>query len=933
MGPAEWDQIYDLFHAAREKSGGERVLLLDEACGENTLLRKAVEELLKEDETASGFLSSPLFARKGEPLANRIVPGQRIEQYVTVASLGRGGMGEVWWARDMELERPVALKFLRSETTSESEAEQITREARAASALNHPTIVTIHEVVRSEGTVAIVMELVEGDSLGQFRGRPIPVPDVLAIAVQIGEALAAAHAGGIIHGDIKPENILLRQDHYVKVLDFGLARKITADTAARPDSPGLGTLRYLAPEQARGESLTPASDIFSFGLVLYELATGRHAFPGESPLDTARAILTKEPLPARSANPSVPARLDSLIGAMLAKDPAARPGAKDVVGVLNALQARGKIPLPSAWKWLIAASLLLLGCFVAWRWKQAVDARNAPSFRQITTLVPENRATAAAISPDGTQAAFANVDGIFLRRLDSGSTRRLRSPRDFAIDRLAWFADGKDLVAGGFSTATQVPSIWMISGNGASPRLLRTEARDASPSPDGKHIVFLSKDRSEIWVMGVDGERSQKVLTSIGKDTFELVFWSPDGHRLGFQWYRHATADTGNYETIALSTSKVIASGSDLMMSSACALPDGRLVFLKWDASLIASHELWEVKTDLRTGALLGTPRKIATVPGEGRTLLDLTITADGKRAMVLTRSDENTIFVGDFDQPPPRITNIRRLTLDERTNYPHAWTADSRAVIFESNRSGNFDLFKQDIGSRTPETIVATPLTEILPQLAPGGRSVLYAARPPEAEQPWYYKPGTYKLMRVPVEGGDSEEVPIGGKLDEFRCALGVRKRCVLRTTVGTKYFIFYDLDPIRGKGRELARTRWSWGVLGDWDVSPDGRYVAIPNHDSRGALIRVISLEQKPNEPQERDVVLDSLANLRGLVWAADGHGWFVSVDTSIGNRLLYVYWDGRFQPLGEIQGWAVPSPDGHRVAFLDRIVATNAWLIERH
>lgn len=267
----------------------------------------------------------------------------------------------------------------------------------------------------------------------------------------------------------------------------------------------------------------------------------------------------------------------------------------------------------------------------------------------------------------------------------------------------------------------------------------------------------------------------------------------------------------------------------------------------------------------------------------------------------------------------------IRRLTLDERTNYPHAWTSDSRAVIFKSNRNGNFDLFRQYIDQRIPETIVATPVTEMLPQLGPDGHFVLYEARAHQIE------PGANKLMRVPVEGGTREEVPIGGRLDEFRCALGPGKRCVLRTTVRGEYYTYYDLDPIVGKGRELARTKWVPEILGDWDISPDGRYVAIPNHDSHAAQIRVVALEPGPNEPREREVVLAGLTNLHGLVWAADRAAWFVSVETTVGNRLLYVYMDGRFRSLGDIQGWAVPSPDGRRVAFLDRIVATNAWIIK--
>jgi Tol biopolymer transport system component len=769
-------------------------------------------------------------------------------------------------------------------------------------------------------------------------GKPMPIPEVLAIGLQIAEALAAAHASGTIHGDIKPENIFLRPDHYVKLLDFGLARKVTTETIALGSSPVLGTLRYMSPEQARAEPLTPASDVFSLGLILYELLAGRHAFPATSPLDTAQGILGREAVAPSSLNPHVPARLDLLVRAMLAKVSSARPTAAEVVRTLRELTKPRKALLdsvPAVWKWAIAAVLIVVACFAGWRWKQGRLAGNAPTFRQITTLIPENRATAAAISPDGKLAAYANVDGIFLRTIQNGDTRTLSAPGDCLVDRLAWFADGTKLVASGFSTTTNVPSIWLISTAGAEPSLLRTQARGATPSPDGRRVAFLSQDWSEIWVTGTHGEEPRKVVAGPADDTFRLVFWSPDGRRLGFQRRHFDHHYYGyQYESAELATGKIFFGARNLLMNSAAALRDGRVMFLRWDnLDFTSSHELWEVKTDLATGALQGEPRKIATVAGGNTTtLLGLSVTATGKQALVLMQSAQNSVFVGDLDQPPTRISNVRRLTLDEQTNYPHAWTADSRAVIFESDRSGGFDLFKQGIDQRTPEAIVATPMTEILPQLAPDGHFVLYAARSPESEQPWYYKPGTYKLMRVPVAGGTPQEVPIGGPLDEFRCALGAGKRCVLRTTVDGEWRTYYDLDAIRGKGPELARTRWSVEVLGDWDISPDGTQVAIPNHDSREARIRVVSLEPKPNQPREREVVLPGVTDLRGLIWAADGQGWFVSVDTTVGNQLLYVYLDGRFHLLGDIHGWAVPSPDGRRVAFLNTIIATNVWLIER-
>ena len=274
--------------------------------------------------------------------------------------LGHGGMGEVWSARDTELDRCVALKFLRAETASEVDTAYIAREAKAASALNHPNIATIHEVVRSEGCSAIVMELVQGSSLAKLRGTSLPSDDVRSMGPQIAKALAATHANGIIHGDTKPENIMLRDDGYVKVLDFGLVRQVATEIIAWANGTVFGSLRYMSPEQARGESLTPASDVFSFGLVLFELAAGRRAFADESLLDELRAILTQDaPAPA-SVNPRVPAALNSLILAMLAKDPAKRPSAAEVARKLGETNHAHAAAGPPFWLAALVASLVVM---------------------------------------------------------------------------------------------------------------------------------------------------------------------------------------------------------------------------------------------------------------------------------------------------------------------------------------------------------------------------------------------------------------------------------------------------------------------------------------------------------------------------------------------------------------------------------------------
>jgi hypothetical protein len=955
MSPHRWNQVVALFQAARAKVGGERVALLDSACSDDPSLRMLIEQMLRDDEAACSFLNeAPLefFAAAPITRANtasdvRVLPGVKFGRYEIVTPIGRGGMGEVWLGHDPELDRRVALKFLAPEATLDGAMERLTREARAASALNHPNIVTVHEVIRHEETSIIVMEWVDGTALRAMCGAPQPLDRVVQLGLQIARALAAAHAHGIVHRDIKPENILVRRDGYVKVLDFGLARRMGSEELTSSAGLSGGTLRYMSPEQARGEPISPASDVFSFGLTLYELATGRHAFPSDSPFGAVRAMLMNEPAAPSAVNQLVPARLNSLILAMIAKDAAARPSAEEVARTLDALQGQDKISpalVPGVWKWAVAAAVLITACFAAWRWKPAQNANDTPTFRQITTLVPENRATAAAISPNGKLVAYANVDGLFTRSIQNGETKALLAPRDYVVDRLAWFANSTNLVASGFSAMTNIPGVWMISATAqASSRLLRAHAREATPSPDGTRVAFISQDWSSIWVMRANGEEPREIVAGPGEDTFPLVFWSPDSRRLAFQ-RRHYSPERRrlqhgmldrfyerSYESMDLINQKVTARVPQLGIASAAALPDGRILFLRYASTFADSpDQLWEVKTNVATGALVEAPHKIASSvdevdPNETH-IHGMSATLNGKLALVLKRSDQNAVFIGDFDEAAPRISNIRRLTFDERTSYPHAWTADSSGVIFESIRNGTWDLFRQDINRHTPITLVATPLMEALPHLSPNGHWVLYSAGT-KIER------GAYKLMRVPVEGGTPEEVPIGGPLDEFRCALGSGKRCVLRTTIGREYYAFYDLDPIRGKGRELARTKWTPNVTEDWDISPDGNQVAIPNHDPREARIRVVDLQPGSNQGSERDVILPGLADLNSVVWSASGQGWLVSLDMTVGKRMLYVYLDGGTRPLGDISGWAVPSPDGRRVAFMNTIIATNAWLIERH
>ena len=410
---------------AREKRG-ERVALLDSVSSDDPWLRPIVEQMLRDHEAAGSFLNeSPLQFFAANASSGAAAAGQRFGRYELVAPLERGGMGEVWAANDMELERRVALKFLAPEAALGRAVERLRREARTISALNHPNIVTVHEVIPREEAPIIVLELVDGNSLREICSTPQPFPKLIQIAFQIAQALAAAHAHGIVHRDVKPENILLRRDGYVKVLDFGLARHFEAATLpASGTLPGAtlpgGTLRYMSPEQARSEPLTPATGIFSFGLVLYELVTGRHAFPRDSASETVRAILTNEPVAPPSVNPLIPRQLDSLILSMLAHRPSARPSAEHVAHRLSEFQRSLEMPaIPEkrlARRGMLIAALLLLALSSAatWLWRYHAAGKKPPVFYQVTTFAPESRATAQSLKTGNgrlipTSMAFSSV--------------------------------------------------------------------------------------------------------------------------------------------------------------------------------------------------------------------------------------------------------------------------------------------------------------------------------------------------------------------------------------------------------------------------------------------------------------------------------------------------------------------------------------------
>jgi serine/threonine protein kinase/tetratricopeptide (TPR) repeat protein len=344
MDPERWKQVDELLQSALRLPSDQREGFLRQACAGDAALEREVQSVLSHRKTGS-------VAREAEPdRVSAPLEGQTISHYRVIAKLAGGGMGVVYAGEDVRLKRRVALKFLPEHLVRNKAAlMRLEREARAASSLNHPNICTIYEVEEHEGRPVIVMELLQGQTLKDRlqNGRCSP-RELLDIAVGVADGLAAAHASGIIHRDIKPGNVFLTQHGHVKILDFGLAKLSTDSPQAdnEPDEPltaqgdMLGTTPYMSPEQARGDKIDARSDLFSFGVVLYQMATGRRPFQKKTTVATIDAILHQKPVAPKSRNPEIPDELDGLIRKALAKDPSSRyQHASEILAGLKLVQA------------------------------------------------------------------------------------------------------------------------------------------------------------------------------------------------------------------------------------------------------------------------------------------------------------------------------------------------------------------------------------------------------------------------------------------------------------------------------------------------------------------------------------------------------------------------------------------------------------------
>jgi serine/threonine protein kinase len=884
--------------------------------------------------------------------------GRTISHYQILERIGAGGMGEVYLAEDTKLGRQVALKLVSASMAADPAAHaRLVREARLASSLNHTHICTIYEVGEDAGETFIAMELAKGRSLAeQIPGDGLPIETCLRYGAEVASALAHAHEQGIIHRDLKSANVVISAAGHAKVLDFGLAGYSsrasadvgTAQTTLTDAGTIAGTPSYMAPEILRGEPASERSDIWALGVMLQEMATGAMPFQGSGGYELSAAILKDPPAPVPAR---VPAGLRAVIQRCLEKEPSRRfARAGEVRAALETLQSslhahagekstRTRVPMLRAFVIALLVVVVAVAAWMAWTRTRPLPELKQQQLTSLTFTAPSGKSTSVtgdiefgSISPDGKNAAYASKGGLRIRGVESGESAPVTLPEGFSFNGpfpvMQWFPDGARLIISG-QMADGTLAVWVIPTVGGRPHKISSEGGFATVSPDGARIALMRSGKSgpDIWCADANGEAPRRVVSSDSSGSIvSWAAWSPRGQRLLYTCQRidRSRGVVTHMESCDLEGNRRLIADAENVESFPLWLSDGRVLFSLPDpAPSQSSVNLWSLRVDPSSGATSGKPRRI-TQWQRIAMLIPLGASADGKRLTVGLMKWQSDCYLGRVAGGDSMLQDVRRLTTDDRMDLAPAWTPDSRAIVYTSNRNSNLDVFEQAISQDEAQPLVTGPGDQAAPEISGDGAWLIYKDYGAAAN------PGpSIRVMRLLLSGGPAEVVTEAQSVAVYRRAVRADSMWVMSEMEPGK-MIFKRFDPRRGRGRVLGSL--PAGVRSYWDLSPDGTHAVVVDGDSVGSM-RVFSFGDRTL----REVHLDRNAVLVSVSWAPDGGSWYVLSSGEVGTGPWYVLRvmpNGRTIPLTPPQIWmytCAASPDGRYVTYTSNTGDASLWLLE--
>jgi serine/threonine protein kinase/Tol biopolymer transport system component len=901
---------------------------------------------------------------QSHPSAGANLIGKKVSHYRVLGIVGGGGMGMVYQAEDLKLGRRIAIKFLPEEFGSDPKAlERFEREARAASALDHPNICAVYEFGEHEGQPFLVMPLLEGETLRDriAEASPIPTTTVLDIAIQIADGLDAAHQKGIIHRDIKPTNIFITERGEIKILDFGLAKWVPGVTATgavpgpdqrddeAPKTPretlpaanhdlflsrtgvAMGTAGYMSPEQVRGEKLDARTDLFSFGLVLYEMATGQRAFSGDTAPILHDAILNRTPAAVRELNSAVPSKLEEIITKALDKDRRKRyQSAAEMRAGLETVKAVP--PFRRRWKPALAGVVILAALVAAglyWRsarkawvsrtdsisFSDLADSQQQPTLRPLTSLA--GNVIAPAFSPDGQQVAFgwngdANIGGdLYVKTMGTDKPLRLTDHPAIRLSA-AWSPDGSNIAISRVAGENDA-GIYLIPATGGPERRLTSTSfgswygNDISWSPDGKQLAFTDHPPASpygtqmLFLLSLDKLERKPVKTDC-KLTATPAF-SPDGDLLAW-----VCVDT--WSSVSLHVSRMsdghterLLQGMDGISGIAWSEDGQRIVFSSpWGG------DLWETS--------LSRPDYAEKLPF-GHDASDVAVSRVGHRLAYVQGARNINIWRLDLSGSPPQT---RKLIVSSRDQIAPNFSPDGRRIAFSSNRSGGVEVWVCDAeGSNAVQVTSYGIAATGMPRWSPDGKRIAFDSRVGGEANIYIVDPngGVARKLSIDLHGNNLPSWSHDGRWIYFVNGEDARNSTIWRVSSEGGHAVriaateaTFPQESLDGQYVYFARKRRLWRVR--TDGSADQEVPGMPELQSNGDTwvptgsgIYFMTDVKHQTEVHFFDFSSQKVKRVFTLEKSLPGWSGGVSI-SSDGKWLLYPQVDGLSSDLMMIENW---------------------------